>query len=637
MPTPALFLSYARDDAVGARRIAEALRSAGVEVWFDEDELVGGDAWDAKIRKQIDACALFVPLISKHTEARTKGYFRLEWKLAVDQMQMMAAGVPFIAPVVIDDTRETGAVVPPEFLRVQWMRLPGALPTPEFVAQLKRLVEGPKVATVADGVARVSRPVSPADTGQETRATKTGIPAAAWIGAAAAVAIGIAAVFFATRKIESAPPAAAANAGAGTRPPTAEKSAAPMSEARQLVAKARALYEPWDLARLEDFTLAEKLLNKAVDLDPTDGEAWAAFSILSCGMSGLWHDRSAARITAARTQAENAIKFSPDSDQARFARAFSLRFNPATRDEAIRLLRGEAGRQPTNRLVLRVTGSALRISEQHEQALVYLDKAVALPGSDPVSQHNRAQSLFALGRFDEAEVAWDEALALAPQLMAAQREKLNFLLDVRGDLARARAHLAKVPPAFILDDRGALVAYTVALFARDYGKCLDYLRHAKDYIGGDYDPKALLTADAHRLAGNAEAARTDYLAALRVVNDELATKPNQGRLLYSRAGILVALGDRAAAEPLIREIRQRVRAGDSSISRGGVAALLAQLGDREGAFAELESVYQSKSSTPLSAASSSYSRTSFRYHPVWDPLRGDPRFEALLKALEPRK
>jgi len=43
----AVFLSYASQDAEAARRICEALRAAGVEVWFDQSELVGGAAWDA--------------------------------------------------------------------------------------------------------------------------------------------------------------------------------------------------------------------------------------------------------------------------------------------------------------------------------------------------------------------------------------------------------------------------------------------------------------------------------------------------------------------------------------------------------------------------------------------------------------
>jgi hypothetical protein len=55
-PVPAnraVFLSYASQDVEAVRSMAWALRSSGVEVWFDQSELVGGDAWDAKIRKQI--------------------------------------------------------------------------------------------------------------------------------------------------------------------------------------------------------------------------------------------------------------------------------------------------------------------------------------------------------------------------------------------------------------------------------------------------------------------------------------------------------------------------------------------------------------------------------------------------------
>ena len=115
----AVFLSYASQDAEAARRICEALRAAGVEVWFDQNELVGGDAWDAKIRGQIAACALFVPVISANTNARGEGYFRLEWKLAVDRSHLMAHDQPFLLPVVIDDTTDAAARVPPEFRAVQ--------------------------------------------------------------------------------------------------------------------------------------------------------------------------------------------------------------------------------------------------------------------------------------------------------------------------------------------------------------------------------------------------------------------------------------------------------------------------------------------------------------------------------------
>jgi hypothetical protein len=46
-PAPdAVFLSYASQDAEAARRICDALRACGIEVWLDQSELKGGDAWD---------------------------------------------------------------------------------------------------------------------------------------------------------------------------------------------------------------------------------------------------------------------------------------------------------------------------------------------------------------------------------------------------------------------------------------------------------------------------------------------------------------------------------------------------------------------------------------------------------------
>jgi hypothetical protein len=70
-------------------------------------ELQGGDAWDRQIRKQIHDCALFIPIISAHSESRLEGYFRREWKLASDRTHNMAEEKAFLVPVVIDDTRRT--------------------------------------------------------------------------------------------------------------------------------------------------------------------------------------------------------------------------------------------------------------------------------------------------------------------------------------------------------------------------------------------------------------------------------------------------------------------------------------------------------------------------------------------------
>ena len=148
----AVFLSYASQDAEAARRICEALRAAGVEVWFDQSELVGGDAWDAKIRGQISSCALFVPLVSANTQARLEGYFRIEWKLAAQRTHAMAEAKPFLLPVAIDTTRDAEAHVPAEFKAVQWTRLPGGEASAAFAARAKKLLEsgGVDAGPVAD-------------------------------------------------------------------------------------------------------------------------------------------------------------------------------------------------------------------------------------------------------------------------------------------------------------------------------------------------------------------------------------------------------------------------------------------------------------------------------------------------------
>jgi TolB-like protein/Flp pilus assembly protein TadD len=162
-PTGAVFLSYASQDADAAKRICDALRAAGIEVWFDQSQLRGGDIWDQKIRQQIRDCALFIPVISANTASRREGYFRLEWDLADQRSHRMARDQAFIMPVCLDATPGAGTDVPESFHRVQWTRLPAGETPPEFVARIERLLspESPTTARLPADAASGSSPISP--------------------------------------------------------------------------------------------------------------------------------------------------------------------------------------------------------------------------------------------------------------------------------------------------------------------------------------------------------------------------------------------------------------------------------------------------------------------------------------------
>ena len=154
----AVFLSYASQDADTARGIAKTLRAAGIEVWLDQAELAGGDAWDRKIRQQIQTCALFVPIISANTESRTEGYFRLEWWLAEQRSFRMAKGRPFLFPVVTDVSGTAQVQVPDAFREVQWTRLEGGQVPADFAARVKALLDGGIVPVCASPAAVRAQP-----------------------------------------------------------------------------------------------------------------------------------------------------------------------------------------------------------------------------------------------------------------------------------------------------------------------------------------------------------------------------------------------------------------------------------------------------------------------------------------------
>lgn len=83
-------------------------------------------------------------MVSANTQKREEGYFRFEWKLAIDRSYLMAEDKAFFFPVVIDDTPERLARVPERIRQFQWTRLGDTASMEAFAGRICEILHGVK-------------------------------------------------------------------------------------------------------------------------------------------------------------------------------------------------------------------------------------------------------------------------------------------------------------------------------------------------------------------------------------------------------------------------------------------------------------------------------------------------------------
>ena len=145
-----VFLSYAREDEVAARALAEGLKAYGCDVYFDRERLGAGMNFHFQLEDQVRKyCGLFLSVISPTTESAVgDNYFRREryWASKRAEGYSDVERGEFYLPVVIHPMPSGGIRQEPRiFSGCQWNHLPGGTPNPEFgrtVAELQRKYRG---------------------------------------------------------------------------------------------------------------------------------------------------------------------------------------------------------------------------------------------------------------------------------------------------------------------------------------------------------------------------------------------------------------------------------------------------------------------------------------------------------------
>jgi hypothetical protein len=607
----AVFLSYASQDAEPARRVCEALRAAGIEVWFDQSELRGGDAWDGKIRLQIKACTLFVPIISAHTQERLEGYFRREWRVAVDRMHDMDDDMPFLVPVVIDDMSDADARVPERFRERQWMRLPGGEANPAFVERVRILLaaEGGRGRSMAPFPPAGGGPADPGDpAGRARRRWRPLIPVAGVIlGAAVAFAL------WPGRKSGKAAPA---ESGAPVVAP-----AVPMTEARQLVERARAITLAGSLTRAQ-LDAAGELCDRALRLDSTDAAVWteaARTDLLLIYPYG--YDRSAERRQRAQFRAARAINLDPGLYGARVVQAAVFAHaveTPALLGEAEKMFRELSGSHPDDRDLVVQLAEVLREQRRFAEAATLFEQ---------VGEFEVAGWSYYIGGNTRAALAAVNRGLRDRRAVTALQLKSILQVDADEDLDAAQATLDQLQPSELLAELPAAGALRVALYRRDPERVRQIARALPaDYMSSNAfrGPRQYFTGLAEEAAGRPGSAEAEWRAGLAVVQERLKSAPDDRELLLWAAWLQAALGDAREAERLLGRAQDVAGLGGDTVDESNAKVFL-RLGRKEAVLAWLTAVLRAKAPMWENAHAEA------RFAPAYDPLRGDPRFKKLLR------
>jgi hypothetical protein len=98
-----VFVSYAKEDLGLARKLRQALETAGFKVWLDQDSICPGADWKLAIERAIASGAFFIACFSNNSQRRTTSYMNEELQLAIEQLRKMPDDAIWLIPVRFSD------------------------------------------------------------------------------------------------------------------------------------------------------------------------------------------------------------------------------------------------------------------------------------------------------------------------------------------------------------------------------------------------------------------------------------------------------------------------------------------------------------------------------------------------------
>jgi serine/threonine-protein kinase len=383
-----------------------------------------------------------------------------------------------------------------------------------------------------------------------------------------------------------------------------------------------------------NFERALQMFQAAVDRDPRFAQALAALAWTHLQMYWLHYDRSQERLAKGKETAERAVELRPDLAESHAALGWYFYQGLLDYPRALKEFGAAREIQPNNTEALAGVAYVLRRQGHWADSVEQLSKALELDPKSAAFLFNFGQSCFLARRYADADRAFRLAIAMSPQWADPYSEKAWLQVQWHGNVEKAQAILDEGRQVLDHDDNGfvALRAQGLALARRDFQRALQELeaetRHAID-TQRSYLPISMLRGEVLTLAGQDDLARRSFEAARLELEQKVAQDPDDPRL-HSSLGIAYAgLGRRAEA---VREAKLGYQLMPASKDAWralkrleDLAHVYTMVGKPSEAIAQLDD---------LLARSGEVTPHLLRLEPGWDPLRSDPRFQALLKKYE---
>src|SRR5438874_2805106 len=393
-----------------------------------------------------------------------------------------------------------------------------------------------------------------------------------------------------------------------------------------------------DLGPSVNLSEAVDLLNKAVARDPNFFLAYCQLAFAHDLAYQEETDHTPARLAMAKSAIDSAFRLRPDSGEAHLALAWHLFWGYSDYDRARAELALAQQSLPNNPQVYELAGSMDRSQRRWIDATHNLERACELDPRNLPYLINLASTYLWLHDYDQHVRIMDRIVALHPDRRPGRIFRASIEVYRRADTGPLRAAIEKIltnEPGSEKDPFVAGQRYTLALYDRDWdaaGRGAAVLSQKNSLpwgfpsLGRDFWVGVVA-----RLKGDETSARAAFMRARAQEEEEIRGHPDDVGLLADLGLIDAASGRKEEALNEGRHAMELARSVKDESTEPDVelnfAMICAWTGEAELALEQLEAVTK---------APGDYTYGNLRLSPMWDPLRGDPRFEKIVNSLAPK-